>query len=73
MSQKVWKIGRYFVTFSEYLYFSMIVSIYVKIMFSKDTKIDEIFTSIWHYEVGVKSTVKIFSMFVAFLENKNFM
>ena len=28
--------------------------------------------SIWHYVVSVKSTVKISSIFVAFLENKNF-
>ena len=28
--------------------------------------------SIWHYEVNVKSTVKILSIFVAFLENVNF-
>ena len=27
---------------------------------------------IWHYVVGVKLTVKIFSIFVAFLENMNF-
>ena len=38
-------------------------------MFSKKaTKIDEIFT----YVVSVKSTVKILSIFVAFLENTNF-
>ena len=35
-------------------------------MFPKATKIDEIFI------VSVKSTVKISSMFVAFLENTNF-
>ena len=28
--------------------------------------------SIWHYVVNVKSTVKILSIFVAFLENMNF-
>ena len=28
--------------------------------------------SIWHYVVDVKSTVKISSIFVAFLENMNF-
>ena len=28
--------------------------------------------SIWHYEVDVKSMVKISSIFVAFLENMNF-
>ena len=28
--------------------------------------------SIWHYVVSVKSTVKISSIFVAFLENMNF-
>ena len=28
--------------------------------------------SIWHYVVSVKSTVKILSIFVAFLENTNF-
>ena len=38
-------------------------------MFSKATKIDEIFTV---DVVGVKSTVKILSIFVAFLENMNF-
>ena len=27
---------------------------------------------IWHYVVSVKSTVKISSIFVAFLENTNF-
>ena len=44
-------------------------------MFSKKaTKINEIFTAlIWHYVVSVKSTVKISSIFVAFLiENANF-
>ena len=29
--------------------------------------------SIWRYVVNVKSTVKILSIFVAFLENVNFM
>ena len=29
-------------------------------------------SSIWHYVVNVKSTVKISSVFVAFLENMNF-
>ena len=47
----------------------------VKFMFSKKaTKIDQIFTSIWYYViyvVDVKSTVKISSIFVAFLENTN--
>ena len=28
--------------------------------------------SIWHYNVDVKSAVKISSIFVAFLENMNF-
>ena len=28
--------------------------------------------SIWHYVVSVKSTVKIWSIFVAFLKNTNF-
>jgi hypothetical protein len=28
--------------------------------------------SIWRYEVNVKSTVKILSIFMAFLENMNF-
>ena len=28
--------------------------------------------SIWHYVASVKSTVKISSIFVAFLENMNF-
>ena len=42
-------------------------------MFSeKATKIDEIFTIDWHYVVSVKSTVKISSNFVVFLENMNF-
>ena len=41
-------------------------------MFSKKaTKIDKISPSIWHYVVSVKSTVKISSIFVAFLENTN--
>ena len=41
-------------------------------MFSKKaTKIDEIFTVVWHY-ISVKSTLKIWSIFVAFLENTNF-
>ena len=48
----------------------------LKFMFSKKVqKIDEIFTVdlIWHYVVViVKSTVKILSIFVAFLENMNF-
>ena len=42
-------------------------------MFSKKAiKFDEIFTVIWHYVVNVKLTVKISSIFVAFLENMNF-
>ena len=47
----------------------------LKFMFSKKaTKIDEIFTLlIWHYVVCVKTTVKILSILVAFLENTNFM
>ena len=41
-------------------------------MFSKKaTKFDKIFT-IWRYVKSVKSTVKIFSISVAFLENINF-
>ena len=46
----------------------------VKFVFSKKaTKIAEIFTAIWQYEVSVKSMmVKIDSNFVAFLENTNF-
>ena len=28
--------------------------------------------SIWHYVLDLKSTVKILSIFVAFLENMNF-
>ena len=46
----------------------------VKFLFSKKaTKIDEIFTSFdIKYVVIVKSTVKISSFFVAFLENTNF-
>ena len=43
----------------------------LKFMFSKKaTKIDEIFTV--DYVVSVKSTGKISSIFVAFLENTNF-
>ena len=43
-------------------------------MFSKKaTKIDEIFTvNLTFYVVSVKATVKILSIFVAFLENMNF-
>ena len=43
-------------------------------MFSKKaTKIDEIFTvNLTLHVVDVKSTVKISSIFVAFLENMNF-
>ena len=47
----------------------------LKFMFSKKaTKNDQIFTAlaIWHYVVSVKSNVKISSIFVAFLENTNF-
>ena len=46
----------------------------LKFMFSKKaTKIDEIFTvDLTLYVVNVKSTVKISSVFVAFLENMNF-
>ena len=39
--------------------------------FKKATKIDEIF-NLWKYVVSVKSTVKILSTFMAFLENTNF-
>ena len=45
----------------------------VKFKFSKKaTEIDKIFPSIWRYVVSVKSTVKISSIFLAFLENMNF-
>ena len=46
----------------------------IKFVFSKKaTKIDKIFTvDLTFYLVSVKSTVKIFSIFVAFLENTNF-
>ena len=47
----------------------------IKFMFSKKaTKIDKIFTVdlTLTYLVNVKSTVKILSIFVAFLENMNF-
>ena len=48
----------------------MIFLFFLKFMFSKKTsKIDEIFTV---YVANVKSTVKILSTFVAFLENMNF-
>ena len=40
--------------------------------FKKVTKFDEIFTIDLRYVVSVKSTVKISSTFVAFLENANF-
>ena len=39
-------------------------------MFSK--KATKIFTLDWQYVVNVKSTVKILSIYVAFLENVNF-
>ena len=38
----------------------------------KATKIDKIFTVYLHLQHNVKSTVKILSIFVAFLENMNF-
>ena len=45
----------------------------LKFVFSKKvTKIDEIFTVIWHLLHNVKSTVKILSIFVAFLATMNF-
>ena len=48
--------------------FDVFVQNEVKFMFSKKTtKI-----SIWHYVASVKSTVKISSILVAFLENMNF-
>ena len=40
--------------------------------FKKATKFDDIFTIDLRYVVSVKSTVKISSIFVAFLENMNF-
>ena len=40
--------------------------------YKKATKIDKSSPSIWQYVVSVKSTVKISSIFVAFLENTNF-
>ena len=46
----------------------------VKFMFSKirrPQKLMKSSTSIWHYVVSVKSTVKIWSIFVAFSENTN--
>ena len=45
----------------------------LKFMFSKKaTKLTKSSPWIWHYVVSVKSTVKILSIFVAFLENTNF-
>ena len=47
----------------------------VKFMFSKirrPQKLMKSSPSIWHYVVSVKSTVKILSNYVAFLENTNF-
>ena len=45
----------------------------VKLMFfKKATKFDEIFTVDLTFVVSVKSTVKILLIFVAFLENMNF-
>ena len=41
--------------------------------FKKATKFDKSSTSIWRYVVSVKSMLKISSIFVAFLENMNFM
>ena len=44
----------------------------VKFMFSKKAqKLAKSSSSIWHYAVSVKSTAKILSFFVAFLENTN--
>ena len=50
------------------------LDISLRFMFSKKaTKIDKIFTvDLTFYVVSVKSTVKILSIFVAFLENTNF-
>ena len=46
---------------------------FVKFMFSKKaTKIDKSSPKIWHLLHNVKSTVKISSIFAAFLENMNF-
>ena len=39
----------------------------------KATKIDKIFIVDLTYVISVKSTVKILSIFVAFLENRDFM
>ena len=51
--------------------FCQITKCQIKFMFSK--KATKSSPSIWHYIVSVKSTVKILSIFVAFLENTNFM
>ena len=46
---------------------------FIKFVFSKkDTKIDKILPSICHLLHNVKSTMKISSIFLAFLENMNF-
>ena len=46
---------------------------FLKLVFSKKaTKLTKSSPSIWHYVVSVKPTVKISSIFVAFLENMNF-
>ena len=41
-------------------------------MLRRPQKLTKSSLPIWHYEVSVKSMVKISSIFVAFLENKNF-
>ena len=56
------------------LVISLVPYLKVKFMFSKKaTKIEEIFTVNLTSCKKVKSTVKISSIFVAFLENTNFM
>ena len=62
--------------FSPLLYHSiaranLIKSVKIKLVFSKATEIDEIFTTDLTLH-DIKSTVKISSIYVAFLENMNF-
>ena len=54
-------------------YIISILAIVLKFMFSKEaTQIDEIFNVDLTVTTTVNSTMKILSIFVAFLENKNF-
>ena len=66
------KISSIFVVFLENMNLTTMNAWYVVCLKKKLSSLMKSSPSIWHYGVNVKSTVKISSVCVAFLENINF-